>query len=318
MDIQETWMTMSDQEQIFLKQWSSHQTKPKAIILLIHGMTEHIERYYHFAEHLISHGFVVYGYDQRGHGKTANDQQLTFGYLANTKGFERLTNDAIEVTDNLREKHPSLPVFVIAHSMGSFVARHYMTHPEAAMLSGVILLGTGMQPKPLLIIGKWLAKMLGKWKGKATPSPFMNQLTFLGYNKKVENNTSFDWLTRDQETIQAYIEDPLCGFIPTHQFFYDLYKGLQLIQQKDRAKHIPKDLPIYFLSGDADPVGQLGKGIKKTYHFYQSVGLSNLDLTIYPEARHELFNESNRFEVYQHVLSWLDKQMICAQKTHSV
>lgn len=302
------WLTMDDNHPIHIKSWLPNE-EPKAIVQLAHGMVEHMNRYHEFAAFLTNHQIAVYGNDHRGHGQTglAADQ---LGFLSTSNGFERITKDCITVTKWIKEKHPNIPILLIGHSMGSFVSRYYITK-EPQLIQGVILIGTGFQPSALLTVGKTLAKTFGKLNGKQTKAPILNSITFFGYNKGTNHSTPMDWLCSDEKVTQQYIQDPLCGFIPTNQFFYDLYNGIQSIQSKKNAGSIPKDLPLLFLSGLDDPVGSYGKGVKKAFTFYQDIGLHNIDYKLYPNARHELLHEMDKEEIFQSILKWINKQIYC-------
>lgn len=302
---QSFWLTMEDNHPMYVSSWQPKQ-RPKAVIQIAHGMEEHIQRYNDFAEFLVSHHIAVYGNDHRGHGQTGLKSK-ELGYFGSAKGFEQITKDCIFLTDWIKEKHPDLPIFLLGHSMGSFVSRRYLTI-TADHLQGAILMGTGFQPNVLLSSGKLVAKLIGVIKGKRAKARFLNRLTFFGYNKRTAGKTAVDWLCSDHTVIQDYLKDPLCGFVPTNRFFYDLYDGLQSIQSKELAAHIPKDFPLLFLSGKEDPVGSYGKGVKQAVSFYRNTGLKYAEYTLYPNARHELLNEFNKTEVFQDILNWVEKR----------
>ncbi|SHM94510.1 alpha/beta hydrolase [Gracilibacillus kekensis] len=309
------WYHTNDQHQLFVRCWRN-TVQPKAVVQLAHGMVEHIERYNEFATYLADQGFIVYGHDHRGHGRTG-EKADSLGFFAEKDGFERVVQDCIELTEFLKKEHPSLPVFLIGHSMGSFISRRYiMLNPE--YLNGVILVGTGFQPSGLLKFGKGMVKSVRLLKGKLSPSPLMNNLTFLGYNKKTDKHTKLDWLCSNPTEVKKYQKDPLCGFIPSLQFFYDFYKGIESIQSKANSFHIPKDLPLLFLSGKEDPVGQYGKGVEKTVSFYQSIGMESIEYHLYNYSRHELLNETNKEEAFQDISEWLNRQIACKKSTQYV
>ncbi|WP_163579195.1 alpha/beta hydrolase [Gracilibacillus saliphilus] len=309
------WFRTTDDHELFVKRWQG-RSSPKAIIQIAHGMVEHIERYQSFATYLTAHGFTVYGHDHRGHGHTG-DHANALGYFAEANGFDRVVQDCIELTEMIEAKHPQVPIFLVGHSMGSFISRRYITlAPER--LTGVILVGTGFQPNGLLKIAKQLAKTVGHIKGKKREAKLMNKLTFFGYNKNTDNQTTFDWICSDQNEVEKYQQDKWCGFIPSNQFFYDLYTGLQLIQSKDTTDTIPKDLPLYFISGKADPVGQYGQGVQKAVAFYRSIGLEHVDYHLYENGRHEILNETNKKEIFHDIVTWIEKQMACHNFTQSL
>ncbi|WP_208588075.1 alpha/beta hydrolase [Gracilibacillus suaedae] len=309
------WFRTTDDHELFVKRWQS-SSSPKAIIQIAHGMVEHIERYQSFATFLASHGFTVYGHDHRGHGQTGTNVNA-LGYFAEENGFDRVVQDCIELTEMIEIKHPRIPIFLLGHSMGSFISRRYlMLAPEH--LAGVILVGTGFQPNSLLKIAKQLTKVVGHLKGKKTEAKLMNKLTFFGYNKNTDNQTAFDWICSDQNEVEKYQQDKWCGFIPSNQFFYDLYTGLQLIQSKDTTDTIPKGIPLYFVSGKEDPVGQYGQGVLKAVAFYRSLGLEHVDYHLYENGRHEILNETNKTEIFHDIVTWIEEQMTCHNLTQSL
>ncbi|QGH34151.1 alpha/beta fold hydrolase [Gracilibacillus salitolerans] len=309
------WFCTDDQHDLFVKCWQN-TSSPKAIIQIAHGMVEHIERYHDFATYLTEHNFTVYGHDHRGHGKTG-DNANSLGYFADENGFDRVVQDCIELTEMIKQKHPHTPIFLIGHSMGSFVSRRYMML-EPNHLTGVILVGTGFQPYALLTMAKQLAKTVGYIRGQNAEAKLMNKLTFFGYNKHTDNQTAFDWICSDQEEVEKYTKDKFCGFTPTNQFFYDLYTGLQWIQSKDKTDNIPKDLPLLFVSGKEDPVGHYGEGVQKAVAFYRSIDMKNVNNHLYEKGRHEILNETNKIEVFHNIVTWIEKQMACHNFTLSL
>lgn len=301
----EWWMTASDQSKIYVKKWFKPSKKPKAIVQLAHGMAEHVSRYDAFATYLIHNDIFVYGNDHRGHGRTT-DQQGQLGYLSDEDGFKKVTSDMYELSRIIKEKHPHTPLFLLGHSMGSFLARKYI-QDYSKLIDGVILAGTGYHTKGASQITKWMAEKLPPKE----ESYLLNMLVFQAYNRKIpDNKTKFDWLSRDHKSVQAYIEDPYSGFIPTARFFYDLMSGLQMIQDNHANARIHKDLPMLIVSGDADPVGHYGKGIWKTAKQYNDLGLTDVQVMLFEGARHELLNEINQREVYEALYDWIRHQNI--------
>ncbi|WP_249871251.1 alpha/beta hydrolase [Oceanobacillus saliphilus] len=298
------WLTMEDHVEVYIKKWTNENRKPKAIIQLAHGMVEHINRYGAFANYLVEQGFDVFGNDHRGHGKTGERQGLQ-GYFADEDGFSTATNDLFEITNHVKENYPGIPIFLIGHSMGSFLARNYIqTHSES--VQGVVLTGTGYYPKAVSLTGKSLAALLPPKE----QSPIMNRLTFCRNNKKIkERKNGFEWLTRDETVVEDYIKDPFSGFIPTSRFFYDLLTGVMSMQNNKQNKSVRKNLPLLLLSGDADPIGNYAKGIWKTAKIYQKAGLENVTVMLFTDGRHELLNEINRDEIFKMLCKWLKSQL---------
>lgn len=298
------WMKSVDETEIYVENWFEESKEPKAIVQIAHGMTEHIQRYHDFIQFLVRNGIYVYGNDHRGHGKTGQKQEL-MGYFSEADGFEKTTNDLYQITQLIKKAYPDKPIFLLGHSMGSFLSRNYI-QTYASDIAGVILSGTGYYPKTTATFGKLLASRLSPKK----KSPFMNKLAFGTFNRKIINQkTPFDWLTRDDAVVQAYLEDSLCGYIPTARFFFDLMTGLLWIHSPERNNQIRKDLPMFIISGDQDPVGNYGKGVWKTASMYKSLGIEHITVSLIEGARHEVLNELNKEEIYEEILNWIIKQI---------
>lgn len=296
----EFWVSTSDHTDVYVKKWFKTEVKPKAIVQLSHGMIEHIQRYHDFSTFLLENDIFVYGNDHRGHGKTGG-KQGQLGYFSDRNGFTNVMEDIHEITKIIKSEYPKTPLILFGHSMGSFLARHYIQF-YSNDIDGLILSGTGFFPTITNISGKALASILPAKK----KSSLMNTLAFGTYNKKIVNKkTNFDWLTRDEEAVTKYIDDPQTGYIPTARFFYDLMDGLDKIHKKNLNKNIRKDLPILLISGEADPVGNYSKGVWKVAKNYHQIGLDNVKTVLFEGARHELLHEINKEEVYSTIYNWV-------------
>jgi len=296
----EFWVSTSDHTDVYVKKWFKTEVKPKAIVQLSHGMIEHIQRYHDFSTFLLENDIFVYGNDHRGHGKTGG-QQGQLGYFSDRNGFTNVMEDIHEITKIIKSEYPKTPLILFGHSMGSFLARHYIQF-YSNDIDGLILSGTGFFPTITNISGRALASILPAKK----KSSLMNTLAFGTYNKKIVNKkTNFDWLTRDEEAVTKYIDDPQTGYIPTARFFYDLMDGLDKIHKKNLNKNIRKDLPILLISGEADPVGNYSKGVWKVAKIYNQIGLDNVKTVLFEGARHELLHEINKEEVYSTIYNWV-------------
>ena len=292
---------------VYAKKWLPAQIiNPKAIVQISHGMAEHIDRYSDLAEALTDAGYIVCGNDHRGHGKTAGSPDK-LGYLADKNGWEKVIDDMYRLTGIIKTENPGLPVFLFGHSMGSYLVRTYI-QDYANELQGVILSGTGQNSMVLIDFGIAVSQFEMWVKGKKNKSIRMDKLSFGSFNKDFRpNRTSFDWLNRDNNEVDKYIDDPLCGEIFSAGFFFDLLTGLKCMRKKENnMKYIPKDFPLLFISGDNDPVGERTKGVKKAINCYQKAGLKDIKYKFYPGARHEIMHEINKEEVYQDIISWLD------------
>lgn len=303
-----TWLTTEDNCALYVKHWGKTITEPKAVVQISHGMAEHIHRYHEFAAFLNECGFIVYGEDHRGHGQTG-DKQGKLGYFAKEKGFQFIVEDMHLLTKHIQKEHPSLPIFIFGHSMGSFITRNYLQKYSNAA-AGVILSGTGFFPSVTSYLGRSMASLLPP----QIKSKIMNNLVFGRNNKVIQNpRTTFDWLTRDHEVVDEYIKDPFSGFIPTAQFFVDLLTGIITMQDKTKNIRLRKDLPILFLSGDKDPVGNYGKGVFHSAKAYHDAEIENIAVQLYAGARHELLHEINKAEVFEDVEQWIVKQLAASK-----
>jgi len=302
------WLKMDDGTEVYLRKWETDGTKPEAVLHIAHGMAEHGERYDQFARFLVAKGIAVFANDHRGHGKTGEKAGL-MGFFAEENGFDRVVADLYAVNCRIRSLYPGVPVFLLGHSMGSFLALRYcQIYGES--IRGLILSGTGGKGGRAVKLGKMLARLEMLRKGKRAPSPFLAGLVFAGYNRKIRNpKTLFDWLSRDEQTVRAYIDDPLCGFVCTASFYYDLFTGLELIRDPRLIRQIPKKLPVFFFSGTEDPVGGYAKEVKKMIRSLKESGMENVESRFFPGGRQEMLNEINRDEVFVTVYSWMEKQL---------
>ncbi|WP_407272855.1 alpha/beta hydrolase [Radiobacillus sp. PE A8.2] len=297
------WLEMEDQTSVFVQSWTDPSKQPAAIIQISHGMTEHSDRYQAFAEYLVDNDIFVFANDHRGHGNTG-DRQGLLGYFSEKDGFETVTNDLVEITKHIKNTYPDTPVILLGHSFGSFVARNYI-QKHSELLTGVILSGTASHSQVELSFAKFLARLEIIRKGKKGESKLLSRITSMGNTKHIPKPlTTRDWLTRDKEEIQKYINDPYCTFTPTASFFYDMFDGLTVIHDQQNITKIPSDLPILFISGTDDPVGNLGKGVQKVIDQYKQLNVGEVTAHFYPGGRHEMLNEENKQEVFADIYEW--------------
>ncbi len=298
-------LNTADNTNIFVYEWLPENKEPEKIIQIIHGMAEHANRYKETAEFFTYNGFAVYAMDLRGHGKTANNIE-NLGFFAEKNGWNTVLNDIVLLTDKIKYKFPQLPIYLLGHSMGSFFARAYITK-YANKINGVIISGTSGQRGLLIKLGKLIALTQGAIKGKHAKSKLLYTMSFKDYNKHFKpTKTEYDWLSRDEQIVNKYASDEYCGWIPSNRFFYDVFDLMDFIVKKQNINKIPKNLPIFILSGENDPVGEFGKGPKRVANDYKKAGLNNLKLKLYPQGRHEMLNEINRQEVLNDILQWIN------------
>jgi alpha-beta hydrolase superfamily lysophospholipase len=277
----------------------------RGVVHLVHGMAEHAGRYGHVADALTGAGFAVYAEDHRGHGRTATtDEDL--GFLAAHRGWATVLDDLHRLTLHTRGQHPDVPLTLVGHSMGSFLAQQYLfTFPDE--IDSVVLTGSSRPDTIRVESGVVLARMERARLGPRGRSPLLERVGLAGYNRAFEPaRTPFDWLSRDPFQVDAYIADPRCGFPMTTQFYVDLASGVRMAGQVDRirdgARH---DLPILVLSGTDDPVGGT-TGTTRLIEQYAAAGMTRVERILYDGGRHEIFNETNRDEVVGDLLGWLD------------
>ncbi|MGB7817812.1 MAG: alpha/beta hydrolase [Ornithinibacter sp.] len=301
-----TTVTTADQTSLYIHRWLP-EGRPKAVVQVAHGMAEHSARYARLAEALTAAGYAVYAHDHRGHGATAS--KADHGYFADSGGWDTVVADLRAVTRLAQEENPALPVFLLGHSMGSFLARSYVIE-DSRDLAGVVLSGTGGDPGALGKVGLGLAKAESRLRGGRHVSPMLDKLTFGKFNAAFKpNRTEFDWLSRDDAEVDAYIADDLCGNVFTSGFFVDLFGGVASINNARNVARVRRDLPVLLIAGDKDPVGDNGKGPRAVADQYRKAGLTDVTCTLYPGARHEIFNETNRDEVTADVVAWLDAHL---------
>ncbi len=284
------------------------ETTAKATVIIIHGMAEHAQRYDDFAGFLNKNGFNVYTYDQRGHGKTAGSIEKQ-GFFAEKNGWKKITSDLKKMIEIVQTDLPDLPVFLLGHSMGTFVTRTFISDYDNN-IKGVILSGTTGSAGLLGKIGILLTNIIMLFKKKDSPSSLMDNLSFGDFNKAFKpNRTKFDWLSRDNEQVDKYVDDPYCGAIFSVGFYNDMMRGLEYVNKNEIANKTRKDLPIYLFSGDKDPVSKNGKQVKEVFEMYKNAGITDISMKLYEGARHETLNETNKEEVYNDVLTWLNKHI---------
>ncbi len=292
--------------QIFVYKWLPlPQVKIRGIVQIAHGIAETAARYERFASELVAAGYIIYANDHRGHGRSLlNEMEL--GY-AGTDGFEWLVKNMYQLTQIITKEHPGLPIYLFGHSMGSFLAQKYL-FTYGNELNGAIICATGGNLSLSSYYGKFLAKLKMITAGVKSPATLLNHQIFTRYNHYFKpNRTKFDWLSRDAIEVDKYSSNPYCGFVPTAQFYYDFFTALTNLYHKKNLMSVPKNLPLFFIAGSEDPVGNFAKGVTWVIKNYQKAGCNNLQSKFYPNARHELLNETNRDEATQDILSWLDQ-----------
>jgi alpha-beta hydrolase superfamily lysophospholipase len=267
-------------------------------------MAEHQQRYLPFLEYLTERGVCCYMHDMASHGASSHDTVET-GWFGEKEGWKGLVEDFHTVIRTAGKENPDLPLLVMGHSMGSFICRAWCAmHPETAP-AGAIFMGSG-GPNPAAGAGKAMASLIGLLRGKKFKSELLNRMAFGSYNKRFEGRTPYDWLTRDQEIVDRYIEDPLCGFLFTVQGMHDLVSVNAWVNGPEWYEKLPKELPILLTSGAEDPVGDYGEGIRKVAEELKRTGHTKVTVQLYPGCRHEILNEKNREQVMEDLVKWME------------
>ncbi len=284
--------------------WWSEEIKPRAIIQLSHGMCEYVQRYEPWARRFVEAGFVFCGNDHLGHGNTAQGKS-ELGYMAKRGGAALLVEDVHKMTLLAKEKFEGLPLVLYGHSMGSFVARAYLTR-YGEELAGALISGTAGPGQPTGM-GKKMAHAVGAVRGDHHRSRFLTAMAFGSYNKKFKKEKSlFSWLTRDEKVREKYGADPFCTFVFTTAGYDTLFSLLGEVSDKRWAGEVPKALPILLFAGDMDPVGNYGKGVRAVYDRLLEAGCS-VQLQLYEGGRHEMHNEINADEVFADLVKYLEE-----------
>ncbi len=267
-------------------------------------------RYDATARFLASHDILVCGHDHLGHGRTAELGDRKFGFFAPKGGWDLLVEDIHRLRVMEGEQYPGIPYVILGHSMGSFLARTYLIrHPGA--VDAAIISGTGQEKAPLVASGVALSETLCRLKGPEYVSNLVYDLSMGSYNRPFQPaRTGSDWLTRDEAIVDAFLADPLCTFTPTVSMFRDMLGGIQFIGNPKNVALMKKDMPILLFSGDQDPVGSMGEGVRKVYLLLKKAGCTDVTLNLYPGGRHEMLNEINRQEVWDDLLDWVETEVL--------
>lgn len=282
---------------------------PKAVLQISHGMQEYIRRYRSFAWYLAEQGYVVCGNDHLGHGQTSGDSGND-GWFAERCGDRYVLEDLHRMTAIAKKRYPGLPYYLFGHSMGSFFARWYASvYPKE--LDGLIISGTS-GPNPMSGMGRLFAKLLTRVKGGTYRSPMMEKMMFGTYCKEIPDaKTGKEWVMRDPDTLADYVADPKCTFAFTLDAYRDLIAVLQRVSRPEWSQSIPKTMPILLVSGDADPVGNYGKGVTAVRDMLVQAGVEDVTLRLYPGCRHEVYNDLPEYRAlfYSEILHWLDQHV---------
>jgi len=313
----ETYFESHDGARLYLYRWEQAQptgaAEPKAVLHIVHGMAEHALRYRRLAEKLTSAGIEVWAVDQRGHGKTADlninppERGGLLGHCADG-GFAVVTQDIHALNIEIK-KTKNVPIFLLGHSWGSFIVQNYIEEYSGDLnIDGCILSGTKGPGDIMVKAGLPFLTLVAALCGQRNGSRLARALADGQYNKPFKpNRTQFDWLSRDEAEVDKYAADPYCGKLCSSGFYRDLAKVLNNIHRDEAMAKISRQLPVYIFSGYSDPVGNMGAGPTSLTNAYRNLGINDLEFVLYPGARHEMLNETNREEVMDNLLSWIDR-----------
>lgn len=280
----------------------------KGIIQIAHGMLEHIKRYDDFGRYFASSGFLVAGNDHLGHGDSVHTEEDR-GFFSEKDGNSTVLSDIYKLRTILEKEYGNIPYIILGHSMGSFLTRQYITLYSKG-ITGVIIVGTGQHPYVLVKFGLITTKIIAYFKGWRHRSKFVNQLAIGNNNAKFEpSRTNVDWLSKDEKKVDEYVADDKINFIFTLNAYYNMFKGIISLYDKNNLNKVPKNLSVIFLAGKVDPVGSFGKGVIKVYNIYKDYGIKDVSYKLYDNDRHEILNETDREKIYKDIKNWILKRI---------
>lgn len=284
--------------------WVPEAEKPVCILQIVHGMTEYIDRYDEFARYMAERGILVVGDDHLGHGKSVRAGE-PYGYFCKHDAPTVLVRDEHRLKKLMQKKYANVPYIILGHSMGSFITRNYLLRYGKG-IDGVIIMGTGMPPKPVLLTGIALSTIQGLIYGGDHVCKFIDKISFGSYNKRIDmTKEPGNWLSKNEENLMKYAGDPMCSFTFTANGFQTMFRLIYNLHDREKLKKMPPELPVIFLSGEDDPVGDYGKAVKQVYQSFREIGMENVQIKLYPKDRHEILNELDREDVYGDIYRWI-------------
>ena len=304
-----SFLSSDGKNSIHAEIYEPNEGEIRGVVQLSHGMVDYGARYTELADYLCGEGFVFAGNDHLGHGKTVKCKE-DFGFFASKDGYKYVVDDLRAMNEELRKRYPGKPVILLGHSMGSFLARLYaVKYPTS--IDGIIIHGTGGK-NPALPFGKIVVAILRAIKGERYRSALVKNLSFMGYNSRFDKSEGDDaWLTRAGELVADRKNDDRTNFIFTLAGYNDLFTMLGECNGSQWYSEYPKSLPTLLMAGAEDPVGNFGEGVREVYDGLSKAGVVALDIALYEGARHELFNETNRAEIFRDMCDWLGS--VCPQ-----
>ena len=285
------------------------EEEPKAILQIAHGVTEYILRYEEFAEFLTSKGIIVVGNDHIGHGSSIAENAKPM-YFGPEGSFKYAVDDVNTLYKTIKEKYENIPYIILGFSLGSFIVRRFLIdYPDT--VDGAILVGTGQIAPIKIKIAKFIAKSEAKKHGEDNPTPMIKSLSFDNYNKLFKpNRTDYDWLCLSKTSLDKYIKDEKRGKELSAGLFREMLSGMEYTGNLENIKKMNKDIPIIFLSGEMDPVGEKGKSVKKAYDYFKKAGIKDVSMKLYKDLRHDILHEDNAEQIYQDILEFINEKVV--------
>lgn len=304
----ETFLSADRCTEIHYHAWLPEGT-PRAVLVLFHGMLEHSARYAEFAAALNAQGFAVYAQDHLGHGESVHPENPR-GHFADCGGNGFVIRDCLHMLELAHAAHPKAPLFLMGHSMGSFLTRQLLHQFTLPTLSGVILMGSGHQARAAVRLAHAVTGAVARHKGTRHKSDILYKLILGSNNRRCHpHRSNFDWLSRLPENADAFAADPLIADNFTAQAYHDMLGGMLTNYDPRRLATMDTSIPLLILSGDADPIGEYGNGVSRLLNTYQALGCDDVSMIIYEGARHELLNETNSRQVTADILAWMNAHL---------
>lgn len=304
-----TFLSTDGKTQLHGMRWEPEGGSVRAVLQICHGVAEHIARYDAFARYLNGLGIAVVGHDHLGHGLSLPEggTPVYFG-VGNT--WNTVVDDIYVLHQRIRLWYPDVPLCIMGHSMGSFLTRTYLIRYPGTVKAAVIM-GTGWQPKAVIAGGMAVAKAVGAVVGENGTSDLVTNLAFGAYNKLfAPNRTSCDWLSADEGNVDAYMADPLCGADATVGLFRQMLSGIRFNQKLSNLRQMDPRIPVLFVAGEKDPVGDCGNGVRRTYQEFRRAGVQDCTLKLYPGLRHEILNEkAQQQQIFEDIGQWLTSKL---------
>jgi alpha-beta hydrolase superfamily lysophospholipase len=302
-----TFPSADGKSTIHARFWAPDDAAPRAVVQVVHGMSEHIRRYDEFARFLVGRGYAVCGDDHIGHGASTSVEKR--GCMPAKGGNDALIADEHALRSIVEKKFPGTPHVFFGHSMGSFITRCYLGRHGQGVAAAVIC-GTGTVPVATSRAGNALARAVAAVRGEDLRSKFIDSLGAGSYSKAVPGPTGYEWLSHNADNVQKYLEDEECGFMFSAGGYVSLTALTAEACSKSCAAAVPHDLPLLYIGGDGDPVGDMGRGVEAAAQLARDAGSMDVTCKVYENMRHEILNEDGRAGVFEDVAAWLDGKVV--------